>query len=217
MYQRMLKSGVLICSTQDKHAAALEELQTICFPTTAAEHLIRAKHYLHHIQMFPQGQFVALDGRRVVGMSSTIRVNFDFDQPLHTYDDLFQEGWMTAHDPAGEWLYGMDMGVHPDYRGKGIAKALYKARMDNIVRPCNMKGMLLGGMLRGYGVFKEQMSAEEYYARVLRKELGDPTISAQMSVGFEPICLLPNYIHATACDNWGVLMKMEGIRDIQAD
>lgn len=210
----MLKCGVLIRPTQAKHAPQLEQLQEICFPTIVPEQLIRAKHYLHHIEMFPEGQFVALDGRRVVGMSSTIRINFDFEKPYHTYDDLLQEGWMTAHNPQGEWLYGMDMGVHPDYRGKGIAKALYRARMENVVRPCGLKGMLLGGMLRGYGVFKGQMTAEEYYAKVLEKEIGDPTISAQMSVGFEPVCLLPEYIYATACDNWGVLMKMEGVREI---
>jgi len=27
-----------------------------------------------------------------------------------------------THDPKAEWLYGLDVSVHPDYQGKGIGR-----------------------------------------------------------------------------------------------
>jgi hypothetical protein len=69
-------------------------------------------------------------------------------------------------------------------------------------------------MLRGYGVLKGEMSAQDYYDSLLRGERRDPTISAQMSVGFEPRGLLPNYLNDPVCDNYGVLLVLAAGKDV---
>jgi hypothetical protein len=58
------------------------------------------------------------------------------------------------------------------------------------------------------------MSAEEYYESLLRGERIDPTISAQMKVGFEPRGLLANYLNDPVCDNYGVLLVLNAEKEI---
>jgi len=78
-YYRRLADGLTILQTRPEHAAALEELQRVCFPTLADEERFKAAHYRKHVELFPDGQFVALDGDRSVGATTTVRLHFDFD------------------------------------------------------------------------------------------------------------------------------------------
>jgi GNAT superfamily N-acetyltransferase len=210
---RLLSSGIRICSTGPEHAPDLEKLQILCFPTLEDEERFKRDHYLKHIELFPEGQFVALDGSRVVGMTSTIRLDFDFDHADHTFADIIQGGWLTSHQPRGRWLYGADIGTHPDYRGRRIARGLYAARQDT-ARRLGLEGQVTVGMLRGYGALKETMSAAAYYDSVLQGERNDPTISAQLKIGFEPRGLLPGYLNDPVCDNYGVLLVLSSERDV---
>jgi len=212
-FDRRLSNGIRICSTRPEYAAGLEKLQILCFPTLEDEERFKQAHYLKHIELFPEGQFVALDGSKVVGMTSTIRLSFDFDHTDHTFADIIQGGWLTSHEPDGRWLYGADIGTHPDYRGRGIARGLYAARQD-AVRRLGLEGQVTVGMLRGYGALKEEMSAEAYYESLLRGERNDPTISAQLKIGFEPRGLMPNYLNDPVCDNAGVLLVLSAERDV---
>jgi len=215
-YYRQLKSGIVITNIRAEHAEQLEELQVLCYPTLAPAERFRAEHYRQHIEMFPAGQFAALDGDKVVGMTSTIRQHFDFDHLDHTFAELLQGGWMTAHHPDGEWLYGMDMGTHPDYRQRGISRGLYYARQDT-VRRLGLRGQLAGGMMIGYGKYKGQLSAEAYFAKLQAGELFDPTVSAQMRVGFRAHALLPGYITDPTCDNYGVLIVLDADQDVVSE
>ena len=105
----------------------------------------RRAHYRRHVELFPDGQFVALDGDRVVGATTTLRLPFDFDHIDHTFADIIQGGWLTSHEPDGDWLYGADIGVQPGYRGRGIATALYAARQEAVWR-LGLEGQVTGGM-----------------------------------------------------------------------
>lgn len=211
--EKLLSRGIKIASTRKEHAPALEELQILCFPTLDDDQRFKRAHYGKHIELFPEGQFVALDGERVVGMTSTIRMRFDFGHVEHTFADVIQGGWLTSHEPDGDWLYGADIGTHPAYRRRGIARGLYAARHVT-VRALGLKGQVTVGMLRGYGALKGEMSARDYYDSLLRGERSDPTISAQMSVGFEPRGLLPNYLNDPVCDNYGVLLVLAAEKDV---
>ena len=90
----------------------------------------KAAHYRKHIELFPDGQFVALDGDRSSARPRRCACHFDFQHINHTFADIIQGGWLTSHEPDGDWLYGADVGVHPAYRGRGIAAALYAARQE---------------------------------------------------------------------------------------
>ena len=215
-YRHVLKSGVVIASTGPEHAGPLAALQELCFPTLAPEQRFVAAHYRKHLELFPEGQFVALDGDRVVGGTSTCRRHFDFNHVGHSFDDVIQGGWLTSHEPDGDWLYGADISVHPDHRGRGLARGLYAAR-QHTVRRLGLEGQVTAGMIRGYGAVKDRMSAEEYYRGLANGSINDATLSAQMKIGFELRGLLPHYVHDPVCDDYAVLIVLDASRDVPSE
>jgi 4-aminobutyrate aminotransferase/(S)-3-amino-2-methylpropionate transaminase len=212
-YFRRLPDGIQIVHSRPEHAGQLEELQRTCFPTLDDRERFKAAHYRSHTELYPDGQFVALDGDRVVGATTTVRMDFDFEHFNHTFADIFRGGWLTSHQPGGEWLYGADIGVHPDYRGRGIAMALYAARQEVVWRQ-GLRGQVTAGMIPGYGAVKAQMSAQEYFQRVVDRRASDPTLSMQMRVGFEPRALLANYLHDPVSDNYSVLIVLDAQKHV---
>jgi GNAT superfamily N-acetyltransferase len=213
VYRRVLPNGLVVASARTEHAAQLESLQRVVFPTLADEERFKAKHYLKHFDLFPAGQFVGLDGDRVVAATATIRLHFDFDCS-HTFADIIQGGWLTSHQPDGDWLYGADVGVHPEYRGRGLARALYAARQE-LVWTLGLEGQVTAGMMSGYGAVKHRMSAEDYYEGLVAGRINDPTLSMQRRVGFEFRGLLKDYLQDPVCDNYSVLIVLDAATDVE--
>jgi hypothetical protein len=58
------------------------------------------------------------------------------------------------------------------------------------------------------------MTAEEYYSKLLAGEIRDPTVSAQVRMGFEIRGLLRGYLNDPVCDNCGILIVLEASRDV---
>lgn len=212
-YLRRLPSGLLVTATREEHASALEALQRAIFPSLADVQRFKRDHYLKHIELFPEGQFVALDGDRVVAATSTIRRNFDFAHTAHRFDDIIAGGWLTSHEPAGEWLYGADLGVAPGYRGRGLARALYAARQQ-LVWALDLRGQLAAGMMSGFGARKHEMTAQAYFERLREGTVNDPTLSMQMWIGFEPRALIPDHVQDPICDNYSVLIVLDAAKDV---
>ena len=213
-YYRKLADGLVITQARPEHAAQLEELQRICFPTLADDQRFKQAHFLKHMELFDEGQFVALDGDMVVGATATVRLNFDLNYIDHTFADIIQGGWLTSHQPDGVWLYGADLSVRPEYRGRGLGTALYAARQEVVWR-LKLKGQVTAGMISGYGALKETMPAEQYYEGVLAGRIRDPTLSVQMNIGFEPRGLLANYLNDPVCDNYSVLLVLDSEKPVR--
>jgi GNAT superfamily N-acetyltransferase len=215
-YRRELPGGLVVASTRSEHAEQLGKLQDVCFPTLDPEQRFKAEHYHKHLELFPDGQFVVLDGEKVVGMTSTVRLDFDFEHPGHDFDDIIQGGWLTSHQPAGAWMYGADIGTHPEYRRRGIAKALYSARHDT-VRRLGLKGQVTVGVLAGFAKHRGAMTIEQYFEQVREGKLNDPTVSAQVAVGFEIRGLMREYLHDPMCDNSGACLVLEASRNVKGE
>ena len=208
-----LKPGMVVQNTRPEHALALQELQEIVFPTLSAAELIRAEHYLKHLEVFPEGQFVITDNGRVIGMTTTMRKFFDFANYNHTFTETIAGGWLSNHNPEGDWLYGLDMGILPQYRGMGLARILYRARHE-LVRALGLKGQLTVGMMSGYGEVSHEMSGETYYRELLEGKRRDPTVSKQMKIGFAPVALMPEHLNDPVCGNYGVLIKLDAEKGV---
>ena len=213
-YYRRLADGVVVMQTRPEHADQLELLQRVCFPTLDDAQRFKAAHYRKHIELFPDGQFVALDGDTVVGATTTLRLRFDFHHIDHTFADIIQGGWLTSHDPGGDWLYGADVGVDPAFRGRGIAAALYAARQEAVWR-LGLEGQVTAGMISGYGAVKGEMPAEAYLDGVVAGRIKDPTLSMQLGIGFEPRALLANYLNDPVSDNYSVLIALAADKDVK--
>lgn len=203
-----MSSEITIEIIKAEYAKALEQLQRDCFPTLADSELLREEHFLKHIELFPEGNFVALCEGKVVGLGSGFLVDFDFDHPDHTFTEIIDDGFYTRHDPEGGWYYGGDISVHPGYRRRGIGSMLYEAR-KGVVRKLNRRGIVAGGVLPGFAEYKHEMTAHEYVEGVLSGKFYDSTLSFQLRHGFEVRGLLENYIEDEAADNWAVLIVWE--------
>lgn len=212
-YLRRLPSGLVVRSMTPGDADALEALQLDVFPTLADAQRFKAAHYRRHLELFAPGQFVVEDAGRIVAATSTVRRHVDFDHPHHTFDDIIQGGWLTSHELGGDWLYGADLGVHPAYRGRGLALALYAARQQ-LVWTLGLRGQVSAGMMSGYGAVKHLMSAADYLTGVNAGRINDPTLSMQLRIGFTARALLPNHLDDPSCDNTSVLIVLDAAREV---
>jgi GNAT superfamily N-acetyltransferase len=201
-------SQIRIVNIEEAHCAALEALQRDCFPTLGDSELMLEQHFLSHCRIFPEGDFVALDGERVIALGSGFFTDFDLEHPDHSFQEIIAGGYYTNHDPDGAWYYGGDLSVHPDYRGRGIGRMLYEARKD-LVRRYRRKGIVAGGLLPGFVEYKATLSAQSYVDKVVAGELYDSTLSFQLKNGFQVRGVLENYLVDSASDNWSSLIVWE--------
>jgi GNAT superfamily N-acetyltransferase len=201
-----MMTEIMISHTQADLIPQLVELQIVCYPSLADTSRFKAPHFESHLRVFPEGQWVALDGERVVGMSAGFLCSFDFDHPHHSFDEFIDYGFFTRHDPRGQHFYGADVSVHPDYRGRGIARGLYDARKA-LVRQRGLQGIVTGAMIPGFVHYKATMNAQAYVNHVVAGEIFDPTLSVQLRQGFLTRGLLPNYLPDSATDGWSVLIE----------
>jgi len=200
--------SIRIETMKPRFARSLEQLQRDCFPTLGAGELMREEHFLNHCRLFPEGNFVALHRDRVIGLGSGFLIDFDFDHAQHRFQEIIDGGFYRNHDPEGDWYYGGDISVHPDFRRRGVGSLLYEAR-KGIVKKLNRRGIVAGGLIPGFAVYKETMSPVDYVERVASGALHDSTLSFQLGRGFEVRGLLEDYIEDEASDNWATLIVWE--------
>jgi GNAT superfamily N-acetyltransferase len=207
--QRPEAPQIVVVNLSPQHVEALEAMQRVVFYTLTPEELFTAAHYHHHLEVFPEGQFVALaqvDGKPIpVGATVTFRTSWKFANTSHTFLEAIDGGWLGNHNPKGEWLYGADVSVLPEYRGFGIGRKLYNARAQ-LVKRLNLRGEVAGGMIPGYENYRAKMSLEEYVRRVAKSDIFDPTLSMQMRNGFVPHHIIYNHITDPRADDCAVLI-----------
>ena len=186
-------------------ARACAELELRSFPTAEPDELLSESDIAAYASVFPEGFFVCLDGDRVVGQGAGILLDFDFDDYQHTIAGITGEHQCGNHDPDGQWYYGTDIAVDPDYRRRGIGGTLYDLRKD-LVRRLGKRGIIAGGHMHGFEHHKAEMTADEYIDAVRHGEVYDPTLTFQMEQGFELIGALEDYLTDDATDGWSALI-----------
>jgi len=190
---------------QARWATELAAIERAAFPTAGIADLMVEEDILALCEKFPDGGFVALDGGTPVGMGVGILIDFDFDEPNHSLDDLTGENSCGNHSDNADWYYGVTIAVDANYRRLGIGHQLYIRRKD-IVRRLGKKGIVAGGVIPGYKDHIDDMTADEYVDRVRAGELYDPTLSFQLENGFEAVSAIPDYMDDPAVGNNAVLI-----------
>ncbi|MCY3834003.1 MAG: GNAT family N-acetyltransferase [Chloroflexi bacterium] len=165
---------------------------------------------LAHIERFPQGQFAAqrISGPgagHCVGMATTMRTSRPPTAPILPWMQAIGDMRLSAHEADGEWLYGVEMAVHPMYQRHGIGTALYEARFQ-LARRLNLRGWYAVGMLMGYRDYAEKMDVVDYGAKVIKREIKDPTVTMQMNRGFRAERVVTDYVDEPAAGDAGLLI-----------
>lgn len=212
-FSKIIGNGYLLRTMQADDAEQLGVLQQIIFPNLSVDELITAAHYRNYVKVFPEGQLVINDGEKIIATSCAMITDFDFDHYQHSFKETIGDGTLNNHHPKGDWLYQLDIGVIPAYRGKGLARQLYSANQV-IAKELGLKGQLTVGMLNGYGAIADSMTAENYYEELITGIRNDPTVSVQIKIGFEPLGLIANYLDDPTCGNYGVLLKLPIAKEV---
>lgn len=148
-----------------------------------------------HLRVFPNGQLVAVkDDSEIVGMASSLIILWDDYDLTDSWRDFTDHGMFTNHDPEnGRTLYGAEVMVHPAHQGKSIGKQLYRARRL-LVERLGLLRIRAGARLRNYYLHADKLTAEQYCLKVVRGEIGDPTLSFQLKQGFHVLAVVPDYL-----------------------
>ena len=148
-----------------------------------------------HLDVFPEGQFVAVTpDDKVVGMAASLVILWDDYEAHMDWKKFTAAGTFSNHDPEhGRTLYGAEVMVHPDYQRRGIGKMLYAARRE-LAERLGLLRIRAGARLRGYHEYAERMTAEEYVRCVVRGECKDPTLSFQLRNGFHVLAVVSDYL-----------------------
>ncbi len=199
---------VTIVNLEPGMAAELEAIELACFPMANPDDLLSREDIAAYAGVFPEGYFVALVDGRPVGMGAGIYLDFDFAHPQHNIAEITGEHQCANHDPDGEWYYGTDLTVLPEFRGRGIGQMLYEQRKA-LVRRDGKRGIIAGGSLPGFFEHKAAMSIHDYVDQVVAGVLHDPTLTFQLGQDFEVRGLLEGYIDDEADDGWAALIVWE--------
>lgn len=157
---------------------------------------------------FPEGQVVAVLGKQIVGYAASLIITLDEESPWFSYAEITGNGTFSSHDPSGDSLYGADIGVHPDFRGRGIAGLLYDARKRILTR-FNLRRLVAGGRIPGYHAHAGEMTAEEYVAKVVAGELKDQALSAHLKAGYQVKAVHTGYVRDEQSLDYATFIELE--------
>lgn len=183
----------------------VKQLELLCFPTMAPWD---PEEFESQLRIFAEGQIGIELAGKLVASSTSLIVDYSDYTDWHNWRQISNDGYIKNHDPQGDTLYGIEMMVHPDFRGLRLARRLYDARKE-LCREKNLARMMVGGRIPGYAAHKGELSVQDYVRKVIAKELSDPVLSVQLSNGFQLRQIVPDYLesdedsggHAT-CLEW---------------
>lgn len=169
----------------------------------------------HHIEkllaIFPEGQLVVLVDGIVVGSALSLIIDYKKVIANHTYKDITGNYSFSTHNTKGEVLYGIDVFIHPKYRGLRLGRRLYDARKE-LCEQLNLKSIIFAGRIPNYIDYMEVFSPKQYIEKVKQKELYDPVLSFQISNDFHVKKIMKNYLVGdTSSNEYAVLMEWNNI------
>ncbi|MBL7762272.1 MAG: carbon-nitrogen hydrolase family protein [Chitinophagaceae bacterium] len=145
------------------------------------------------ITKFPEGQLVICFDQKIVGCALSIIVDYSIFGDNHSYKEITGNYSFSTHTQKGDVLYGIEVFIHPDYRGRRLGRRLYEARKE-LCEKLNLKAVVFGGRIPNYYKYADAMKPKEYIYKVKTKEIYDPVLSFQLSNDFHVKKVLRNYM-----------------------
>lgn len=197
----------VIRNYQENDFPGMIRIQEECFPPPfPAELLWNEEQLQNHINRFPEGALcLEIDGE-LAGSITGLLVQFDPAHPDHTWAEVTDEGYIRNHDPQGDTLYIVDIGVRPKYRKWGLGKHLMQSMYELVVHK-KLKRLLGGGRMAGYHQYAASLTAEEYLSAVVAGEVKDPVITFLLRCGRTPVQVVANYLEDEESCHYAALME----------
>jgi len=145
------------------------------------------------LALFPDGQICIEDKGKVVAAALTLLIDYNKLEANHSYEDIVSKGTFKGHDPKGDYLYGIDLFVHKDYRDMRLGRRLYDARKE-LCEKLNLKGIVMGGRIPGYVKYYKELTPTQYIEKVRNRDIVDPVLTFQLANEFHPKRIISNYM-----------------------
>ena len=145
------------------------------------------------LRIFPEGQVVTVADDKIVGCALSIIVDYDLVKGDHTYAKVTGNETFCTHNPKGNILYGIEVFIHPDYRGLRLARRMYEYRKE-LCEKLNLKAIMFGGRIPNYHKYADRMRPKEYIEQVRKREIYDPVLTFQLSNDFHVRKVMTNYL-----------------------
>lgn len=163
------------------------------------------------IKRFPKGQIVVKADGKVVGCALSIVVRYSKFGDNHTYAQITGNYTFSTHDDKGDILYGIEIFLHPDFRGLRLGRRLYDARKE-LCEELNLKAIVFGGRIPNYHAYAAENTPKEYIQKVKQKEIYDPVLSFQISNDFHVKKVIKNYMPEDAQSmEYGTLLQWHNV------
>lgn len=182
-------------------------------------------HFRSQLAIFPEGQLCLEDEQgQIWGHVNLMKLRFDPRGPLAaSWREITADGYITTHDPRGNWLFGVNLAVHPHGYFIGAAEALIEAA----ARRCacmHLRGIALVGRMPGYARWLRDRvrsgnrldgtalcTAREYMEMRVRGSDGsprrlDPELGLYESFGLRILAPIPRYIPDRKSLDFGIAM-----------
>lgn len=144
-------------------------------------------------EIFPEGQVVTVVDGKIVGCALSIIVDYNLVKGDHTYAQVTGNETFNTHNPHGNILYGIEVFIHPDYRGLRLARRMYEYRKD-LCETLNLKAIMFGGRIPNYYKYADRLRPREYINKVRQREIYDPVLTFQLSNDFHVRKVMTNYL-----------------------
>lgn len=191
-----------------------EDIQALiaCHKAAYSDYPANGGHYTKRnfamqLAAFPEGQFLAEVDGQVVGYATSIIVQLDDENQLYTYNEITGSDSFSTHEPGGDTLYGADIAVHPDYRKRGVAQALYAERRKLLQR-YNLRRMMAYGRISGYSNYAGRLTAREYVSKVIAGDLYDPALNVHLKAGYQVKRVLLDLFWDDSSLNYATVLEM---------
>ncbi len=145
------------------------------------------------IDIFPEGQVVVVADNEIVGCALSIIVDYDMVKGDHTYAQVTGNETFNTHNPQGNILYGIEVFIHPGYRGLRLGRRMYEYRKE-LCEKLNLKAIMFGGRIPNYHKYADKMRPKEYIEKVRSREIYDPVLNFQLSNDFHVRRIIRNYL-----------------------
>ncbi|MBX2906564.1 MAG: GNAT family N-acetyltransferase [Taibaiella sp.] len=149
------------------------------------------------INHFPEGQIVVKVDGKVVGCALSIIVDYDTFGDVHTYKQITGNYQFNTHNASGDVLYGIEVFIHPDYRGLRLGRRLYDARKE-LCENLGLRAIIFGGRIPNYHNYASDLTPKDYINKVKQREIFDPVLSFQLANDFHVKKVLKNYMPGDA-------------------
>jgi hypothetical protein len=155
-------------------------LMQLCFTGMGGESASEEEMYLLS-RLYPAGQILAWDGDILAGAVISRIVPYNDFNKAHKQAEILDLTRYEADAAVGNALYGMDIFVHPDYRG-ALGRRLYQQLMQAFTES-NFTDFLGASLVSGYNQYAQDMSLATYVEKVIAREIKDGALSFHLNNG----------------------------------